>query len=359
MGSTPVTPTPTPNTDQTAPLQIAGVNDAQAVQPSPAQPSQPSPAQPTRTPATNAQPTPIDQHASRFHRILTQIAGGDQQVVRDSQGNPVTNPQTGQVQTRTMGKRSLGASILAGALSAMAANEANQPYRNGNGVWVNPSNQAVRAGEQAFQQSRPNNQVASAQQQANDLRTQQYAVYKANVEQFKMTHDMYNIAAQDQVKAIEPYKDAVDQLRTGNVINPETGQSIYDPSLDNMSPAEAEARVKAGDITKDMLIPVDSRPVLDANGQPTGRNELYWMALHGKANIKLTPEIISAHKELTGSNPNQSLPILNYLQLVRNSSQSSIVGSVFQSVSDAATRDFGKGNSLSRLTSTSLRKMHI
>src|SRR6266851_2698106 len=298
------------DTDQmTTPMQVAGVNDqaeAQAVPTSPATTQTPNQVTPT--------PTPLDQHTGRFHKILSAIAGGDQQVIRDQQGNPVVN-QTGQVQTRTMGKRSLGASILAGALSAMAANEANQPYRNGNGVWVNPSNQAVAAGEQAFQQSRPNNQIRQAQQQATNQKTQQYAIYKQNVDMFKLTHEMYHAQSDDQQAAAAEYKGTYDAGEQGQIPG-------YDSSLGDLSAQDAENKIKTLDPTTHMMVPNGKVvPILDKDGNPTGRTEMHWMVLPGHAGIPLTQDMIDSNPMLKGASVGKTIPLPQWLKLVNETAQ--------------------------------------
>jgi hypothetical protein len=265
---------------------------------------------------------------------LSRIAGGDQQVVRDQQGQPVANPQTGQVVTRTMTKRSLGASILAGALSAMAANEANQPYRNGNGIWVNPTNEAVAAGDEAFQARSSKNQIQQAQQQANNQRTQAYATYEANLKMLTQTQQLYQLKSDQMTKAVDHYKDLSDQFAAGNITNPETGESLYDPNFANLTPSEAEAHLKKGDFTRDLMFPVSVEPIIGKDGEPTGQSQLRWAAIKGPANVHISQEMIDKYPELKGASVNASIPLLQYLRLARTSADNSSLGAMIQNVAD-------------------------
>jgi hypothetical protein len=327
------------STDQmTQPLQVAGLNDQtqpQAVTQA-AQPNQ-SPTTPvTTTQVTPAQvPSPHAQHVGRFATILSRIAGGDQQVVRDQQGQPVVNPQTGQVVTRTMTKRSLGASILAGALSAMAANEANQPYRNGNGVWVNPSNQAVAAGDQAFQQSRPRNQIREAQQQANNQRTQQYATYQQNVNMFKLAHEISHMKAEDKAAGVAAFASTYDAAENGDIPG-------YDTTLGDLSEKEAGEKLQNFDPTSHMMVPNGKTvPVLDQHGNPTGETEIRFMILPGQdGKIPLTKEMIQDHKELTGAAEGQTIPLTQWAKLVTSASSKNVLGSMLNTVGQSQNAAF-------------------
>lgn len=319
------------NTDMTTPLQIAGVNQPQITAQPTAQPTQVQ----TQVQTQPTQPSPIEQHTGRFHKILSAIAGGDQQVVRDQQGNPVTGPD-GRVQTRTIGKRSLGASILAGALSAMAAEQQNQPYRNGNGVWVNPSNQAVAAGEQAFQQSRPNSRVQAAQAQANNQRTQQYAVYKQNVDMFKMAHEIAQMKGADKAAAVAPFAGTYAVAEEGNIPG-------YDTTLGDLSEKEAGEKLSSFDPTSHMMVPNGKTvPVIDPQThQPTGETEIRYMVLPGHdGKLPLTKEMIADHPELRGAAEGQQIPLTQWVKLVRGQASKQLLTSMFNDVSEAQNAGF-------------------
>src|ERR1035437_8373250 len=99
----------------------------------PAQPSQPNASPAAPAPAGQHSPSHPDatgsliqaaarpNHASLFAGILNTLAGGGMRPVRDAQGNPVLDAETGQVQMAQASKKTLAMSILSGALAGMAA----------------------------------------------------------------------------------------------------------------------------------------------------------------------------------------------------------------------------------------------
>lgn len=275
------------------------------------------------------------QHTGWFHSMLARMNQGDQTVLRDRAGNPVVDPQTGQVKTQPLTSKQMGRSILAGVLSAMAATESHQPYRNGNGIWENPSNEAVAAGDQAFQAGRPRNQIAQAQAQATSQRTQQYAVYDANMKMLAQTQQLYQLKGAQMKDAVDHYKDLSDQFQQGGIVNPETGESLYDPTYASMTPQEAEDHLKKGDITRDVMFPVSVEPIIGPDGQPTGQSQLRWAAIKGPSNIHVTQAMIDRYPELTGIQVGASMPTLQYLKLARTSADNSSLGSMIQNVADA------------------------
>lgn len=268
---------------------------------------------------------PVSQphmHTGIFHTLLSRMNQGDQQVVRDKNGNPVAGPD-GKPQTQPMSSKQMGRSILAGVLSAMAVSEQHQPYRNGNGVWVNPQNEAVAAGQQAFQQSRPRAQYKQADAQLAQQRTQQYAVYKANVDMYKMAHEIAHMKAEDKAAAVAPFAGTYDMAEDGKIpgFNSETG---------DLSETEAEQQLKSLDPTTHMMVPNGKTvPVLDVHGNPTGETEIHYMILPGqKGQLPLTKEMIADHPELKGAAEGKMLPLTQWMRLVRGQASQQVINSM-------------------------------
>ncbi len=281
---------------------------------------------------------PVSQahlHTGIFHTLLSRMNQGDQQVVRDAQGNPVSDPTTGRVQTRPMSSKQLGRSILASALAALATTEAHQPYRNGNGIWVNPSNEAVSAADQALQAGRPQTQLAQAQAQSNAQRTQQYAIYKQNVSMFAQMHQMLHAQTADQQAAAEEYKGTYDAGEAGEIPG-------YESALGDLTASEAEDKVKTLDPTSHMMVPNGKVvPILDPQThQPTGRTEMHWMVLPGQSGIPITQEMIDKNPNLKGAPVGQSIPLTQWLKLVHGQAQQTLLAGMFNDLADAQNAGF-------------------
>lgn len=310
-------------------------------------PGIPQPAIQNPQPTTNAQAVsavaqqPVSQphlHTGIFHTLLSRMNQGDQQVVRDKNGNPVVGPD-GKPQTQALSSKQMGRSILAGVLSAMAASEQYQPYRNGNGIWVNPQNSAVAAGEQAFQQRRPQAQYQQADKQISQQRTQQYAVYKSNVDMYKMAHEIAQMKATDKQAAVAPFAGTYDMAEEGNIPG-------YQSETGDLSESEAETQLKTMDPTTHMMVPNGKVvPVLDAQGNPTGESQVHYMILPGhNGQIPLTKEMIADHPELKGAVEGKTIPLTQWMRLVRGQASKQVINSMVTDLAGTITPldEYGK-----------------
>ena len=281
---------------------------------------------PGSVPARASAPTPAQAHTSWFHGMMARMNQGDQVPVRDRNGNPVVDPQTGQAKMQPLTSKQMGRSILAGVLSAMAATEQHQPYRNGNGIWVNPSNEAVSAGEQAFRASGAKPQQIAANEELTKQRSQQYAVYKANVDQYKMAHEIWQMKKADKEAAVAPFAAGFEAAENGDIDG-------YDPATGDLSEQEAHDKLMSGgfDSTTHMMVPNGKTiDVLDANGNPTGDSEIRYMILPGQnGKIPLTQKMIDAHKDVLGSvAPGTQIPLTQWTNIARKSASKDIVTSM-------------------------------
>lgn len=285
----------------------------------PGQPAAPAPS-----------PTPTQQHTGWFHGMMARMNQGDQQVIRDRNGNPVIGPD-GRPQTQPLTSKQMGRSILAGVLSAMAATEQHQPYRNGNGIWVNPSNEAVAAGQQAFQQSRPQEQYKQAQAQGDQERVRKYAIYKANVDQFKMTHEIADMQFADKQKAVAGFAPGYEAATRGEIEG-------ADPSTLDLSPEDAEKAMGQLDPTTHMMVPNGKvTQHVDAAGNPTGGADTHWMILPGQnGKITMTEGMIkAAGLDGKGLVPGQTrIPVSQWSDLVRQQAGQHIVESAINQVAE-------------------------
>ncbi len=252
--------------------------------------------------------------------------------MRDKDGRPLVDSATGQVRTQPLSSKQMGRSILASALTAMAATEAHQPYRNGNGIWVNPSNEAVAAGQQAFQAGRPQNQLEQASKELSDQRTRQYAIYKANVDQFKMAHEIADVKFADAQKAVEGFASGYEAALRGDF-----GDGVSPETLDLVGDDAAKAFSQL-DPTTHMMVPNGKvTPHVDAAGNSTGVADVHYMILPGQ-NGKITLDegmIKAAGLDGKGLTPGQvQIPVSQWSDLVRQQAGRHIVESAVNQVAE-------------------------
>jgi hypothetical protein len=329
-------PSTTPQIDPQAQAQVPGTQIAMSnaddsrngVSVANQAPAYGDPGQPTAPPAPA--PSPSQQHTGWFHGMMARMNQGDQQVVRDRNGNPVIGPD-GRPQTQPLTSKQMGRSILAGVLSAMAATEQHQPYRNGNGIWVNPSNEAVAAGQQAFQAGRPQAQYKQAQAQGDQERTRQYAIYKANVDQFKMAHEIADMKLADSQKAVAGFASGYEAALRGDIAG--TNPATLDLVGDDAAKAFNEL-----DPTTHMMVPNGKvTPQVDAQGRLTGGADTHYMILPGQnGKITLDEDMIkAAGLEGKGLVPGQTrIPVSQWSDLVRQAAGQHFVESAVNQVAE-------------------------
>ena len=327
---------PDPTTDTSYASQTVQPNAVQAA--AQAQPQVQPQVQPQGPPQSVTTPgrvvsvqDPTQQHTGWFHGMMQRMNQGDSVPVRDRNGNPVMGPD-GRPQMQPLTSKQMGRSILAGVLSAMAATEQHQPYRNGNGIWVNPSNEAVGAARQAFQAGRPQAQQAKANEQLQAQRTQQYATYKANVDMFKMAHEMSDMKFKDRQTAVAGFAPAYEAAMRGEIEG-------FDPAQGDFSEDEARKQMATLDPTTHMMVP-NGKVVqhLDASGNPTGESDVHWMILPGQnGKITLTKAMIKAAGLPETTKEGAQVPLTQWSDLTRRASSAHIIGSLVDQV--AATLD--------------------
>ena len=248
---TAVPPAPTgsslPAGDRT---QAPSTADAMAGSPSRRLPNLPAqtPAMPTQAPAPS-------NHVGWYTHVMNSLAGGGMRPVKDAQGNPVTDPKTGQVQMAQASKKTLGLSILAGAIAGMAGG-------------FGPQKTGVSDEElQQFAQKTGTTQKMAqqgAQQEADAARARQYDVTDHNLKFHQMSLAMDKADRESQQDVVDnAYATMVNGMNNeyekGNVVDKQ-GKAIDLWKAQNITGAEVQKLIADNTlhITKDMVVPVRS-----------------------------------------------------------------------------------------------------
>src|ERR1019366_4809682 len=185
---------------------------------------------PNATPA-QIQAAAIPNHTSLFHGILNTLAGGGMRPVKDAQGNPVTDPNTGQVQMAQASKKTLGMSILAGALAGMASGFGTSTQSNiakGNPADIDAF--AKKAGTtQALAQQ-------GAQEQADQNKLRMYTNVKQNLDMHLSAITLDKADRENQQGAVDRSAhiiEGVKQAGEAGLVDKE-GKPLHDMILPGM-----------------------------------------------------------------------------------------------------------------------------
>jgi hypothetical protein len=341
------------NTDQQAAQQIQAQNQtaATAVPATPIQAQSqtgmnnwesstmgmPRPVVPTGTQTAPVQPQP-PIHEKIFSTVLKTLAGGSNRPIRDASGNPVTD-ESGNVVMAPASKKSLGASILAGALAGLAQGFTEMPHYGGKGVGYVGANvgTAAEKGLEAGRQFGQQGSREAAQKQADDLKLRQYTVYKMNQEAHTMAFNAWHQdREQNEAIVADAEKLGIANAVRSGIVTDEKGNSIYNPNLDMMDAAALQAHIQKGDVTMDSVIPVGTRAVTE--GPDKGKTELLYMALPVHGLMSVTPEMKKEFPNLTQN----EIPVYAAVKLFQNRTQGTILDNTFANLSKAQTDAFGK-----------------
>jgi hypothetical protein len=275
---------------------------AQPAQPTGMQPqASPAPAQGTVSkPPTPNQPAPPAKadHGDIYKTILGVFAGGARRPVYDSEGNPVTDPNTGQVKTQPMNVKQLGAGILAGALSSMMAGFQHLPERNGNGVMQTHQNEAAAAGAQAGAANTSQARVAQAQGMSDQQAARRYQTMKQNLDLHSLS---MAVDRQDEDQKRSLVDHASPQLQAMELATLPDGSPLIAGKDESESELQKRIKESGGDVTRDSAIPTGVRPEIGPDGKPTGRQELLWTSFHNGGNIAITQELKDEFPEKLGN----------------------------------------------------------
>src|ERR1035437_7446626 len=282
-----------PANDQTN----AGMPDTAPLRGSAAGNAQPSPDAsnlPAGTPATPKQvQAAIPNHTSLFHGILNTLAGGGMRPVKDAQGNPGTDPNTGQVQMAQASKKTLGMSILAGALAGMASGFGTSTQSNiakGNPADIDAF--AKKAGTtQALAQQ-------GAQEQADQNKLRMYTNVKQNLDMHLSAITLDKADRENQQGAVDRSAhiiEGVKQAGEAGLVDKE-GKPLHDMILPGMfTNSQMMDMTKSGqyNASADQAVPAGVIDVPNPDGKGT-HSEMQWRILRDayKTQIPVTQDLI-------------------------------------------------------------------
>ncbi len=337
----PINQTAARNPDQAQQSQTASSAMATtATQPTPSQVAtqQKAIADKTAIAQNPATQNPHALHGAIFKNVLGMLAGGSQRPVKNPDGSFATNPD-GSVKMAQAGVKTLGASILAGAISGMVAGMATPDRRTqlGGGRSIADNSGAFAAGAQAGSQYTQQGQQNKAQSQVDEDRARAFAITDHNLKQhaailtnLKMQGDIMDDTLDTASKVIQGMQDEQD---SGEAVD-EQGNPIDLIKKQNVSEEEAQAMLKDNTlhVTRDMMFPDSKQLVTDANGD---QKYVYTYTIYDpKGLIRLTDKLRNdpAFKDKLEHVPNgQSVPVS---VLAKYATEQNVIGSAAQGTSD-------------------------
>jgi hypothetical protein len=297
----PLQTTPSTVSDNQIPNPIPATSPASlGVTPTPIPDKPTAPAPPTPPPAPKPSPTPQDVHTSIFKNILGTLAGGSNRPVMGPNGQPQTDAN-GNVVMAPASKKALGASILAGALSAMVAGMATPDKRTdlGGGRSVADYSGAVDAGAQAGQATTQKGTQATAQAQVDANTARQYTTTDHNLKMhaamlgnLKLQGDVMNEGVQQDAPLIDAMKlNPTITDGQGNVLSAIKGEHVSETALQKMM-ADGGAHVTRDSVLRDGVQNVydeNGKQIMNPDGTP--RQEYTYTVYDHNAQVALTDEL--------------------------------------------------------------------
>jgi hypothetical protein len=300
-----VTPTPIPN-KPTAPAPEASAALANGQTPQPPRPAQPS------------QPTPKQLHTSIFTQILGTLAGGSNRPVLGPNGQPQTDAN-GNVVMAPASKKALGASILAGALSAMVAGYAAPTSRTdtGGGRSVQDFGPSAAAGAAATSKFTQAGSQATAQAQADANQARQFTTTDHNLKlhaamlgNLKLQGEVMNEGVQQDSPLIEAMKlNPTVTDEKGNVLSAIKGEHVSETALQKMM-ADGSAHVTRDSVLRDGVSNVydeNGKQIMNPDGTP--RQEYTYTVYDHHAQVALTDELKKGNPALQYVAEGTSVPM--------------------------------------------------
>ena len=273
----------------------------------------PTPNQQAQPPQTQKPPaTPQDQHAGLFRDILAKLGGGGSRPLIDpATGTPKTDAN-GQVVMQPASKKTLGASILAGALSGLMAGF--QAPKQFDQYGHQDLSGAAKAGVAAGQAQTQAGQQKAAQQQADDQTTRQFAITDHNLK----THAaiLNNLKLQgsvmdDALDNASPIIQGMQAMQDSGEAVDDKGQSIDLIKKQNISGEELQQMMSSTDpavhVTKDQIFPDGKVLVTDPDGG--SHYEYTYTVYDPKGQVKMTDALRKTNPELTHVSNGQSIPV--------------------------------------------------
>lgn len=259
-----------------------------------------APATPPQSRPTQESPTPQQLHTSIYTKILGTLAGGSNRPVMGPNGQPQTDAN-GNVVMAPASKKALGASILAGALSAMVAGYAAPTSRTetGGGRSVQdfgPSAAAGAAATSKFTQA-GTQEAAQAKVDANQAR--QYTTTDHNLKlhaamlgNLKLQGDVMNEGVQQDSPLIEAMKlNPTITGPDGKEMSAIKGEHVSETALQKMM-SDGSAHVTRDSVLRDGVSNVydeTGKQIMNPDGTP--RQEYTYTVYDHNAQVALTDEL--------------------------------------------------------------------
>ena len=328
--------------NQGTPIPVAQPTSAPQTQ-APQTNAQPNAAPPTQAPQTNAQPNaqptvqaqPLSRHTGIFDRVMGVMAGGGNRPVMGANGQPVTDAN-GQVQMAPASKKTLGMSILAGALSGMMAGYAAPTERTPTGAGRSVPNYgpSLAAGASA---SQPFTQASAQQKAQGDMdqqKTRAFAtmdhnlkIHAAQLNNEKLQGTLLQDSVDDAAPIIaglalaDPITDPNDPTKT---INPIQGSNVTSSQLQEMmNSKDPAARVTRDSVFPDGVANVydkDGKQVMNSDGTPAKENT--YTVYNHNAMVAMTDQMRGLSPNLKDVATGTALPVAVLARYARENSVS-------------------------------------
>jgi len=292
-----------------------------------------------KAPASNVPTDPAEIHQSVFKNVLGMLAGGSQRLQIDPvTGRPAVDAN-GKVIMKQAGVKTLGASILAGALSAMVAGYAAPTSRTetGGSRSVQDFGPSAAAGAAATSKFTQAGTQATAQTQADEDKARAFAITDHNLKQhaailtnLKMQGEVMDDTldtASNVIQGMQNEQDSGEAVdKDGNPIDLIKKQNVSEEDMQNM------LKDNTLHVTRDMVFPDAKQLVTDADGN---QKYVYTYTIYDpKGMIKMTDKLRedSAFKDKLQHVPNgQAVPVSI---LAKYATEQNVLGSATAGTND-------------------------
>lgn len=343
ISSTSPQDTPVNNTEANKPSAVQQSQTASsamattATQPTTNQSADAARAAAAKTPANNMPQNPHDLHASIYKNVLGMLTGG-QRPLMGPDGKPQVDAN-GKVITAPGNVKTLGASILSGALAGMVAGFGTPDKRTdfGNGRSAPDYSGAAAAGAAAGAPYGAKASVSAAQTQADEDKNRAFAITDHNLKQhaailtnLKMQGEVMDDTLDTASNVIQGMQNEQD---SGSAVD-STGQPIDLIKKQNVSEEDMQSMLKDNTlhVTRDMVFPDAKQLVTDADGN---QKYVYTYTIYDpKGMIKMTDKLRDdpAFKDKLQHVPNgQSVPVS---VLAKYATEQNVLGSAISGTND-------------------------
>src|ERR1700677_3717158 len=315
-----------------------------ATQPTPQQQASQAQAAAAKAAATNPNnpanaKTPQDLHGMLYKNVMGMLGGGQRPVIGPD-GKPQVDAN-GTVVTKPGGVKTLGTSILAGAIAGMVAGFGAPDKRTelGGGRSIADNSGAAAAGAAAGAQYGAKAQESKAQEQADADQARAFAVTDHNLKQHAAI--LNNLKLQGEV--MDDTLDTASNVIQGMQNEQDSGEAVDKDGnpidlIKKQNVSETELQAMLADknspvhVTRDMVFPDSKQLVTDANGNQ--KYEYTYTIYDPKGMVRMTDKLRDdpAFKDKLEHVPNgQSVPVSI---LAKYATEQNVLGSAVQGTND-------------------------